>query len=296
MSTKIKVHIALWVVTLIYAATFSIAKQIMPLYIKPFAFILMRVSVAAVCIFFFHRAFIHEKIEDKTDYRKLMVCAVFGIAANMLLFFKGLSITTPINGAVLMMNTPIFVVVFAAIWFREKITFQKAAGVLIATLGAMLLIGGRQFNFSSAGVWGDVMISANAIIYAFYLVYAKSLMQKYHPLTVSLYSFLFGLLIVLPFGLNEFLEIDFQSFTFKIWGGVAFITVGSTFLTYVLNAYALRHASSSLVGTYIYLQPVLATLIAIIFGTDVLSLEKLVFIFIIFTGVYFASFRKAKIT
>lgn len=294
MSTKVKVHLALWIVTIIYGATFSIAKQVMPLYIKPFAFILLRVSVASILIFLFHKSFIKEKVKDKTDLLKLVVCAIFGVAANMLLFFKGLSITTPINGSVLMMNTPIFVIVISVWWNKEKITVRKLIGVLLASLGAIMLVGGRKFQFDSDRVLGDIMVAANAIIYAFYLVYAKQLIHKYHPLTVTLYSFLFGTLLVLPFGFNEFTQIEWSTFSSKIWLFVGFITVGSTFLTYVLNAYALRHASSSLVGTYIYLQPVCATIIAIVFATDELSFEKLIFMLIVFTGVYLASFKKAE--
>jgi drug/metabolite transporter (DMT)-like permease len=294
MNQKVKVHIALWIVTIIYGATFSIAKQVMPLYIKPFAFILLRVSVASVLIILFHKSFIKEKITDKKDYLKLLVCAIFGVAANMMLFFKGLSITTPINASVLMMNTPIFVIIIAMFWHKEKLSFQKLIGVLLASLGAIMLVGGRKFQFDSDRVIGDVMVAANAIIYAFYLVYAKQLIHKYHPLTVTLYSFLFGTLLVLPFGAYEFSQIDWFTFTPKIWAFVGFITVGSTFLTYVLNAYALRHASSSLVGSYIYLQPVCATIIAITFATDELNFEKLIFMVIVFIGVYLASIKKAK--
>lgn len=292
MNSNVKVHLALFTVSLIYGATFTIAKQVMPAFVQPFAFILMRVSVAAVLIFIFHSLFIKRKITDWRDMKQLCISALFGVAFNMLLFFKGLSITTPINGAVLMMNTPIFVVVFAALYLKEKITAQKILGILIAAFGAVLLMGGSSFNFSAQTVWGDVMVTANAIIYAFYLVYAKSLMQKYHPLTVTMWSFLFGWIVVLPFGAGEFMEIDFTSFTPKIWLFVAFVTVGSTFLTYVLNAYALRKASSSLVGSYIYLQPVLASLIAIFSGKDMLTLEKLVYILIIFTGVFLVSWKK----
>lgn len=294
MKASFKVHLALFIVSLIYGATFTIAKQVMPLYVKPFAFILMRVSVAAVLIFVFHSIFIKKKITDWKDIRTLCISALFGVAFNMLLFFKGLSITTPINGAVLMMNTPIFVVVFAALYLKERITAQKIIGIGIAAAGAVLLMGGRNFNFSAQTVWGDVMVTGNAIIYAFYLVYAKSLMQKYHPLTVTMWSFVFGWFVVLPFGAGEFMEIQFATFTPQIWLGVAFITVGSTFLTYVLNAYALRKASSSLVGSYIYLQPVLAALIAIVSGKDLLTIEKLVFILIIFCGVFLVSWQKSN--
>ena len=294
MNQKVKVHIALWIVTIIYGATFSIAKQVMPIYIKPFAFILLRVSVASLLIILFHKSFIKEKITDKKDYLKLLVCAIFGVAANMMLFFKGLSITTPINASVLMMNTPIFVIVIAMIWHKEKLSFQKLMGVLLASLGAIMLVGGRKFQFDSDRVLGDIMVAANAIIYAFYLVYAKQLIHKYHPLTVTLYSFLFGTLLVFPFGAAEFSQIQWLTFTPKIWAFVVFITVGSTFLTYVLNAYALRHASSSLVGSYIYLQPVCATIIAITFSTDKLKFEKLIFSDIVFVGFYLASIKKAK--
>ena len=292
MNSNLKVHLALFTVSLIYGATFTIAKQVMPTYIQPFAFILMRVSVAAIFIFIFHSIFIKRKITDWRDMKQLFVSALFGVAFNMLLFFKGLSITTPINGAVLMMNTPIFVVVFAALYLKEKITYQKVIGILIAAFGAVLLMGGTNFNFSGQTVWGDVMVTANAIIYAFYLVYAKSLMQKYHPLTVTMWSFLFGWLVVLPFGAGEFMEINFNDFTPQIWLFVAFVTIGSTFLTYVLNAYALRKASSSLVGSYIYLQPVLATLIAVISGKDMLTLEKLMYVMVIFCGVFLVSWKK----
>lgn len=285
---------ALFTVSLIYGATFTIAKQVMPVYVKPAAFILMRVSVAAVCIYLFHRVFVRKRITEWRDMLQLAVSALFGVAFNMLLFFKGLSITTPINGAVLMLNTPIFVVVFAALYLKEKITVQKISGILIAALGALLLMGGTRFNFSEQTVWGDVMVTANAIIYAFYLVYAKSLMQKYHPLTVTMWSFFFGWFVVLPFGIGEFTEIDFAAIPAKIWLFIAFVTIGSTFLTYVLNAYALRKASPALVGSYIYLQPVLATLIAIISGSDMLTFEKMAYILIIFGGVFLVSYQHKK--
>jgi len=277
MKTNLKVHLALFMVSLIYGATFTVAKIVMPAYVQPYAFILLRVSVATVCIYFFHRHFVKGAISDKKDLLPLLVSAIFGVAGNMLLFFKGLSITTPINASVLMLNTPIFVIVFAAIIIGEKLTWNKVIGILIAAGGALLLMGGSKFKFQSETVIGDIFVTANAIIYAFYLVYAKRLMVKYHPLTVTLYSFFFGFFLVLPFGLNQALDIDFAHLPPLIW----------------LNAYALKHASSSLVGTYIYLQPVLATLIAVVSGKDILTTEKLLSIAIVFTGVYLASFRKA---
>ena len=153
MSQKVKVHIALWIVTLIYAATFSIAKQVMPLYIKPFGFILLRVSVASILILVFHKIFVRERIKDKADLLKMVVCAVFGVAANMLLFFKGLAITTPINGAILMVTTPLFVGFFSFFILKEKATFIKVLGLLLGLTGAMLLLIGPKLSFSSSTGW-----------------------------------------------------------------------------------------------------------------------------------------------
>ncbi|MDZ4668386.1 MAG: DMT family transporter [bacterium] len=291
MRTNLKVHLALFAVSLLYAGTFSIAKMAMPEYIKPFGFILMRVFVAFICIFFFHRYYVKDSIKDKKDLLPLIVSAAFGVAANMLLFFKGLSITSPINASVLMLNTPIFVIVFAAIILKEKLTLIKVSGILIAALGALLLMGGSRFQFNPETVWGDIFVTLNAIIFAFYLVYAKRLMVKYHPLTVTLYSFFFGFFMVLPFGLNQVLDIDFLNLPAKIWWAIGFVTIGSTFLTYVLNAFALKHASSSLVGSYIYLQPVLATIIAITLGKDMLTTEKFISMLVVFAGVYIAAFK-----
>jgi len=279
-------------VSLLYAATFSIAKIAMPKYIQPNAFILMRVGVAAICIFIFHRLYVKGAIKDKKDLLPLAVSAVFGVAANMLLFFKGLAITTPINASVLMLFTPIFVIVFAFFMLGEKMGIKKLLGIFIAAIGALFLVGGTKLSFNQQTVWGDVYVTMNAIIYAFYLVYAKRLMVKYHPLTVTLYAFCIGFFLVLPFGLNQFTEINFSELPAIIWWSIAFVTIGSTFLTYVLNAYALKHASSSLVGTYIYLQPVLAALIAVTFGKDQLTLEKFISMVIVFAGVYLASFKK----
>lgn len=289
MSTKLKVHLALLLVSIIYGATFTLAKLAMPLYIKPFAFILLRIMVAIVCIFIFHSFFVKGSIKDKKDLLPLLVSAVFGVAANMMLFFKGLSITTPINGAVLMLNTPVFVIIFAALVLKESLSIAKITGILIAGFGALMLMGGTRFNFSSETVLGDIYVTLNAIIYAFYLVYAKRLMKKYHPLTVTLYSFFFGFFMVLPFAYSEFTEVQFSNLPDYIWGVLAFVTIGSTFLTYVLNAYALRHADSGLVGSYIYLQPVMAAIIAISSGKDTLSLDKLLSMLLISFGVYLAS-------
>lgn len=284
-----RVHIALFLVSLIYAATFSIAKEVMPAYIKPMGLIGIRVWGAIVLLWFTHALFVREKIREKKDYLELLKCAVFGVAANMLLFFKGLSITTPINGAILMVTTPLFVGFFSFFILKEKATAVKIIGLMLGVSGALLLLVGPKLSFSSATLSGDVMVILNAIIYAYYLIFAKPLLHKYNPITVIKWTFLFGGILILPFSLPELQQVSWIEIPSHIWYSISFLIIGATFLTYLLNGWALRHANSSLVGAYIYLQPILASIIAVILGKDELTWQKVTFGLIIFMGVYLVS-------
>ena len=139
-----------------------------------------------------------------------------------------------------------------------------------------------------------MIVTANAILYSVYLVKVKSLMRKYNPLTVSTYTFAMGSILVLPFGFHQLITTNFAAFPNSIWIGIAFVIIGTTFFTYLLNAWSLKHASPSLVGSYIYLQPVLATLIAVLAGKEMLNLEKVIFAVAIFTGVFLVNKSKKQ--
>ena len=286
MTKSTKVHGSLFLVALIYAATFSIAKEVMPHYIKPMGLITIRVWGAVSLLWVTHFLFVKESIFGKKDFLMLLKCAVFGVAANMLLFFKGLAITTPINAAILMVTTPLFVAFFSFFLLNEKVTKLKVMGLCFGVFGAILLLLGPSLSFNSTTLWGDLMVMTNAIIYAYYLIIAKPLLHKYSPLTVIKWTFFFGGLLVIPFGFTELKEVQWQAIPNSIWSAIIFLIIGATFITYVLNAWALRNANATLVGAYIYLQPVLATIIAVSIGKDSLTLPKVLFSLLIFIGVY----------
>lgn len=294
LSTTIKVHLSLLIVSLIYGATFSMAKIIMPSLIAPYGFILLRVFSGAVLFLLVHSLFVQEKVSRK-DLAPLAISALFGVAANMLMFFKGLAITSPINGSVLMLVTPVFVLILSALIYKESLHWQKVSGVFMAAVGALFLIGGWRLKFEADKVVGDIFIMLNALSYAIYLVYVRKLMRKYSPITVSKWNFLFGFLFVLPFGFEELMDVNWSLYGNMEWAIVAFVLLGTTFLTYLLNAYALGHASATLVGSYIYLQPVVATVLAILLKQDHLNTLKVIYILTIFAGVYLVSFKKKQI-
>ncbi|MBA3971107.1 MAG: EamA family transporter, partial [Bacteroidetes bacterium] len=106
MNKTLQAHLSLVIVNIIYAANFSIAKEVMPSHVQPFAFVLMRVAGALLLFWLVSAFFIKEKV-DKKDLPYMAMLAVFGVALNQLLFLKGLSITQPINGAIIMTSNPI---------------------------------------------------------------------------------------------------------------------------------------------------------------------------------------------
>lgn len=301
MNKRVAAHIALVLVNVIYAANYLIAKGIMPDYIGPSGFIFFRVT-GSVLLFILLGSFIKEKV-DKKDFGRLILAGLFGVAINQLLFFNGLNLTSPINASIIMTSNPILVLIISHIMLKEVITKNKILGVLIGGLGAVfLLISTKQASTGHASFSGDLMVFINAMSYGVYLVIVKPLLAKYKPITVIMWVFIFGWCFVLPFGINQALEVDWQSLPSSIIWGVVYVIIFTTFLAYLFNIFALKIVSPSVASTYIYLQPVLAGLFSYLvdnylhnengYSQDI-TWFKLLCTLMIFTGVYLVSKRKA---
>lgn len=293
MNNRLLAHLALFGANLIYGINYTVAKDVMPDFVQPLGFIVMRVCGAVILFWLFYRFFFYEKVQAK-DMVRLALCGLFGVAINQMLFFEGLNLTTPINAAVIMVINPILVLVFAGIISTERLTLRKWLGIGLGATGAFMLItNGGQLTLNQAHFWGNILVLINATSYAIYLVLVKSLMKKYQPITVISWVFLFGVVVVLPFGWKEFVAIDWVSMPPFIKWEIAFVIVGTTFLAYLFNIYGLKRLNPSTVSTYIYLQPVLASFVAIVAKSDELSAVKLISAGIIFLAVYLVS-RQAK--
>jgi drug/metabolite transporter (DMT)-like permease len=208
------------------------------------------------------------------------------------MFYAGLNLTTPVNGALIMIMTPILVMIVSFFMSIEKITWYKVMGILLGATGALLIIGSNGFSFSSKTMKGDIFILLNAASYAVYLVIVKPLMKKYHPMTVIKWVFLFGLAPVIIIGWKEFSMIEWQTFHFQIWTAVVFVVIFVTFCAYLFNILALREVDSSVVGAYIYLQPIFAAILSAIYQFDEFSVQKIIAAFLIFGGVFLVAFGK----
>lgn len=287
---------ALFMVQLLYGLNYTFAKIVInENFVKPFAFVLLRVGGATVLFWLFGLLYKQEKIDLK-DYFTFFLGALFGVAINMLLFLKGLELTTPIHASVIVTITPIIILILSSFFLKEKITRLKILGVILGFCGGILLtILGKSTRIGDNVPLGNTLIFINAISYSIYIIIIKKLTSKYHPFTFIKWLFLFGVILVLPFGYGEATEIQWHTFTPYVWFSVLFVVVGATFGTYILNPLALKSLKASTVGVFIYLQPVIAGIFAIFMGVDAVSPVKIIAMLLIFSGVYLVT-KKPKIS
>jgi drug/metabolite transporter (DMT)-like permease len=287
MSKNLIAHMAVLLANVIYGLNYFIAKIAMPAYIKPIGFILIRVIIATALFWLIAPLFKREKIA-REDFMRLFWCGLFGIAINQMLFFMGLDKTSSIDASIIMICTPVLVMVVAFLIGGEKITALRLLGIALGAGGAamLLLLSPAKAGGQQSSLLGNSMILVNALSYGIYLVIAKPLMLKYHPLTVLKWSFLFGMFICLPFGLEQAAEVNWATITGKGWFSIIYVIIAATFFAYLLNNLALGTVSSSVVGVYIYLQPVIAAIVEISVGNSAPDAVKILSALLIFTGVY----------
>jgi drug/metabolite transporter (DMT)-like permease len=287
-------------VSLIYGVTFTIAKDVMPHFIDAYGFILLRVGGSALLfwgvwlIMRMLKIGPNEKIALH-DFPRIIACAFFGVALNMLTFFKGLSMTSPISAAVIMVCTPLIVLVLSAIIIKEKMLKRKILGILLGLFGtSFLILYGKSVENNSNVSLGNFLVLVNAVSYGYYLVIVKKLMDKYNAFTFVKWIYLFGFVMVIPFGLSQFQSVDWAVLPSNIVWKIGFVVVFSTFFTYLLNLLSMRELKPTLVAVFIYLQPLFATVFAISLGKDELSWVKLSSAILIFTGVYLVTDKKSE--
>lgn len=308
MSASWRAHVALFVVNVIYGANYLIAKGLMPDKIGPSGFILLRVSGAITLFWGFLVAMKlwskpgsdssgRRTLVNVSDLPRFIFCGLSGVASNQLLFFNGLSLTSPINSAIIMTSNPIIVLGLSALILRERVSLKRFSGILVGAAGAITLILLSKGDIAgTSSATGDLLVLLNSASYALYLVGVKPLMSKYHPLVVVSWVFLFGLLFVIPFGAGQFMEVQWSGFSVNDTLSAVYVVVGTTFLAYLLNIFALRSLSPTVASSYIYLQPLMAGLFAWTFASMMrqdyssdITWSKVGCAAMIFVGVYLVS-------
>lgn len=292
MSKRNLALFAATLVSIIYGVTFTIAKDVMPQYIDAYGFIVLRVG-GSVLLFWLVWLFIPKEKIILGDFPRIIAAAFFGVAFNMLTFFKGLSYTSPISASVIMVTTPIIVLILSAIIMKERMLKRKVFGIILGLVGtAFLILYGKSIGNATNACLGNFLVFANAVSYGFYLILVKKLMDKYNAFTFVKWIYLFGFLMVLPFGYKELQDLDVVSLPEDICWKIGFVVVFSTFLTYLLNLLSMKELKPTTVAVFIYLQPLFATIFAIGLGKDSLTLVKIISALLIFAGVYLVTQQK----
>lgn len=295
MSPRLLAIIAAFAASFIYGINHTIAKGLMPSVISPYGFILLRVGGAGV-IFWVLGLFYKKETIQPNDWIRIIACAFFGMVLNMTMFFKGLSLSTPINSGVVITVAPVLLLVLSAVFLKERITLTKAVGIALGLAGALaLILFGEKTQPNAPNIpLGNMLFLVNAASYSIYLIIVKPLTAKYGAITLMKLFFLFAVIINLPIGYREFVSVDWFNLEYEIIGQLAFVVVGTTVLTYLFNIYALKQLSPSVIGVFMYMQPLIATIFAIFTGADTLTTVRVLAATLIFLGVYLATRKKSK--
>lgn len=300
MSKRNLALISATLVSIIYAMTFTVAKDVMPKHIGAYGFLVIRVGGATV-LFWLSWLFARipakvsaEKIEQK-DFLRIIAAAFFGVTLNMLCFFKGLSLTSPISASVLMVSTPMIVLVLSALIIKEQIKKRMVIGLVLGLMGtAILILYGKSLKSETQGNLGNFLIFVNAISYGLYLVLVKKLMTKYNAFNFVKWVYLIGFILIIPFGWSELSVLNWTSIPMGIYWKISFIIVFSTFLTYLLNLLSMKELKPTTVAVFVYLQPFFTSIFAIVLGKDELTLVKILSAVLIFIGVYMVTQTPTK--
>jgi len=285
-------HIALLVAQVIYAMNYSIAKDLMPDYLGPLALVFLRIAGAGL-LFWIVSFFIKNEKVEKNDMKRFFTLTFFGVLINQVFFIWGLSLTYPINSAIIMISNPIMVFVFAILVLKTSVNLYNISGLALAIAGSLIILLFKgKLEFGSNTVVGDAMTLVNSTSWAIFVVMSKPLYEKYHPVTVMKWMFLFGTIIMIPIGGYDIIHTSWSAFTPHAVFATTFVVVATTFLAYLFNIYGLQQLSPHVVSMYIYLQPFLASLFAISLGKDQLTLTKILAGILIILGLYLVNIRK----
>ena len=273
--------------TLIYALNHTIAKDVMPTHVQGFGFIGIRL-IGATILFWLLGLLIPKQPIDKADRMAFLRAAILGMAINMLAFFKGLEYSTPINSTVIITTTPIMVFLFSVLLLKENIRPKRAIGVLMGFLGALsLILFSQQATANASNIsLGNFLFVINASAYGFYMIYVKPLSEKYNTIHLLKWLFLIGLVITMPFTLPELMAVDFQQLPLSIWWRIGFVVLGTTFMTYLLMVYAIRHLRATSLSVFTYLQPIIGIVYAVLVGADFMTPIKWIAMSLVLVGVY----------
>jgi len=253
------VHLALIAVQFLFASLTIVAKFVLPS-VPPTGIVYFRITGAALAFVAIKALTVRERVVAPKDLLAMAGLALVGVMFNQIFFLEGVKRTTAINTNILVTTGPVFTLAIALLLKRERATAEKVGGIVLAGVGAVWLIGPDRIRLDPSMAFGNALIVLNTSLYAVYLVLSKRLLERYQPVTVVTYVFLFGALYIAPVGMVSLRDVDVPHLSRTAVLGLVYIVAGSSILAYYLSIWALRRTASSLVAMYVYLQPLMTAL------------------------------------
>ena len=232
------------------------------------------------------------------DLLLFFFASLLGIVLNQGTYVLGVSKTSPIDASVVTTTTPIFVMIIAALYLREPITGKKILGVVVGAAGALLLILSGAHLVSgrtgSGSVSGDLLCLFAQLSFATYFVVFKKLISRYSPVTLMKWMFLYATACCLPFGYSDLKAVGWAELGWTNYAQIAYVVLGATFLAYLLMPIGQKNLRPTVASSYNYVQPLVATLVAVSLGMDTFGWLKGVAVLLVFAGVYIVTISKSR--
>ena len=239
-----------------------------------------------------------ERVAPK-DLLKLLGASLLAIVFNQGCFIFGVLMSSPVDASIITTSMPLLAMVLAAIYWKEPITGKKVLGIAVGATGALLLIlGSHQVSEAKAAgnhyIWGDLLVLLAQFSYALYFVLFKNFVNKYSLITIMKWMFTYAFICALPFSYNDLLHTEWKSLQNTEIGALVFIVVGSTFISYVLIVIGQKNLRPTVAGMYNYVQPLVASIVAVCWGMDTFNFVKIISVALIFGGVYLVTNSRSK--
>lgn len=290
--SKYAPHLALLAVQITFGSLPVIGKVVLKT-IPSLALVGFRVGLTALALYLVQRHRGNLRLEDKKDYWRFAVLSFFGVTMNQILFITGLSLTKASNTSLLAVTIPIFALSFSAILGIEKLQKIKIVGIILAAAGVVFLIDPRSASFSSETTLGDLLIVINSLSYGIYVSVSKDTIMRNGAIKSIAWVFIFSSVVCVPIGAFSLSSVEIAAVAPVIWLLVLYIAIIATLTPYLLNAWALARVNPSTVAVYIYLQPLIGFLMAIVFLGEKLDFKVLFAAALIFAGVFLVTKRRA---
>ncbi|OJV38696.1 MAG: hypothetical protein BGO29_04250 [Bacteroidales bacterium 36-12] len=287
-------HIALLFANIIFGVNNPIARLLMPDLLDPIALTFFR-FLGGMLLFWIASVFVKREHVPFKDIVLLFFASIFGLTLNQLPFFIGLSMTSSIDASIVVTMLPIITMILSAIFLKEPITQLKAIGVLVGASGALIIVfGGATEQVGSGNMLGNLIVFLAVIGFAIYLTMFKKLIDRYHPVTIMKWMFLFATITGLPFSYVNIIEANYAGLSTMSWISVGYVIVFATFLGYLLLPIGQKVLRPTTLSMYNYVQPIVASIVAVMMGLDKFGYHQGLSALLVFSGVYIVTQSKSR--